>query len=376
MPWLWLVIFATSAQSQQPAEKADRAPIEQWVRDLDSNLYESRKRAMERLIRLGGDDVVENVEKALREGASVELQIRAFRILSKLAIECVATEESSAYEALRAIGETVQNSTGRRAQVALRDVNQVYRTRASEELKKLGAELDQRQVLNQFAGGGRLELMRSYTIGSKWKGGPTKLRLLRYFDDLQVRLDGEEITDEYVAPLAAIQSLKRVNITSTKVTDKGLALLKDAPQLEEVRVFFTPITDKSADAFMNMPRLNKLYLIGTDMTSSTVNKMRRELAGVRIDFRSGGFLGVGSKLGANRCMINQPQPGSAAERAGLRDGDIIVKYNGVDVKDFEALRDLISLNAAKEEIEIVVQRGAQRLTKTAKLGAWSYEAML
>jgi hypothetical protein len=62
-------------------------------------------------------------------------------------------------------------------------------------------------------------------------------------------------------------------------------------------------------------------------------------------------------------------PESAADRAGVRPGDVIVRFGGVRVYTFEDLRELISARKAAEGAEIVYLRDGGERTVDATLGA-------
>jgi Zn-dependent M28 family amino/carboxypeptidase len=61
--------------------------------------------------------------------------------------------------------------------------------------------------------------------------------------------------------------------------------------------------------------------------------------------------------------------GSPAEKAGLKGGDVIVKFGGLPVKDVESY--MVALGARKpgDEVEVVVQRDGQEMTMKVTLGS-------
>ena len=79
-----------------------------------------------------------------------------------------------------------------------------------------------------------------------------------------------------------------------------------------------------------------------------------------------GFLGMApvtpTYADKQRCEVTQGalvqsvNPGTPAEQAGLRAGDMIVRYNGETVTDDAQLRDLVSRTAPGQQVEIVVKR--------------------
>jgi S1-C subfamily serine protease len=62
-------------------------------------------------------------------------------------------------------------------------------------------------------------------------------------------------------------------------------------------------------------------------------------------------------------------PESAADRAGVRPGDVIVRFGGVRVYGFDDLRELISARKAGDRVEIAYQRDGGERTVDATLGA-------
>ena len=68
-------------------------------------------------------------------------------------------------------------------------------------------------------------------------------------------------------------------------------------------------------------------------------------------------------------LINQVQPLSAAEKAGLKPGDIIVAVDGEEVKNAGELRNKIAFKGAGAEVTLKVYRNGKFITLKAKLKA-------
>ncbi|MGH2746968.1 MAG: S1C family serine protease [Actinomycetota bacterium] len=64
-------------------------------------------------------------------------------------------------------------------------------------------------------------------------------------------------------------------------------------------------------------------------------------------------------------LVREVENGSAAERAGLREGDLIVAAGGHAVNDFDALVD--ALEAAEREVRLEVVRGTEEMEVTIVL---------
>jgi membrane-associated protease RseP (regulator of RpoE activity) len=62
-------------------------------------------------------------------------------------------------------------------------------------------------------------------------------------------------------------------------------------------------------------------------------------------------------------------PGSPADKAGVRKGDVVVEFGGMKVKDLYEYTDALRAHKPGDEIEVVVERDGKRLTLAARLGA-------
>ena len=75
-------------------------------------------------------------------------------------------------------------------------------------------------------------------------------------------------------------------------------------------------------------------------------------------------------------LITKVLPGSAADKAGLREGDLIVKLDGGDVRDVDLLRTIIAGSAPKTKIQVTVQRKGKDVTLPVTLGEQPADARM
>ena len=97
-------------------------------------------------------------------------------------------------------------------------------------------------------------------------------------------------------------------------------------------------------------------------------EVRRGLLGVSIhtiDEENAEILGVDSKSGA---MITAIEPGSAAEEAGLRVEDIIIRVNDERISNARDLQNAIGLKGSGERVTIEFIRQSNKLETNAVLG--------
>ncbi|HTV32247.1 MAG TPA: Do family serine endopeptidase, partial [Methylocella sp.] len=95
---------------------------------------------------------------------------------------------------------------------------------------------------------------------------------------------------------------------------------------------------------------------------------RRGWLGVRIqnvDDTIAESLNLGETRGALIAGTDEKGP---AKAAGLRAGDVIVKFDGTDIKDSRDLPKIVASEPVGKEVEVTVVRQGKLLTKTIKLG--------
>lgn len=76
-------------------------------------------------------------------------------------------------------------------------------------------------------------------------------------------------------------------------------------------------------------------------------------------------LNLGKIRGA---LVANTDPKGPAKAAGIQAGDVIVKFNGADIKDAHELPKLVASAQVGEDVPVVVFRQGKELTETAKLG--------
>jgi membrane protease YdiL (CAAX protease family) len=81
------------------------------------------------------------------------------------------------------------------------------------------------------------------------------------------------------------------------------------------------------------------------------------VAVMAIDYANSPVLGVTSDPGDTVCVVRQVVPDSAADKAGLREGDIVVSFNGEPIRDFRHLRETVRLYQPGDTIPIAIDRG-------------------
>ena len=68
-------------------------------------------------------------------------------------------------------------------------------------------------------------------------------------------------------------------------------------------------------------------------------------------------------------VIARVEPGSAADHAGLKSGDLVVSANGAALRDGTQLRNTIGLSRIGDLVKLVVDRGGSERTVEVKVEA-------
>ena len=114
----------------------------------------------------------------------------------------------------------------------------------------------------------------------------------------------------------------------------------------------------------NMARTVMDQLIKT----GTVRRGQLGITVLKIPSEEASKLGVTEGAGV---VVYQVQPGSAADRAGLRRGDIITALNGTAVDDPNTFRNIIAGSAPGTEVTLTVKRDGKEQQVRATLGEFA-----
>ncbi len=79
-------------------------------------------------------------------------------------------------------------------------------------------------------------------------------------------------------------------------------------------------------------------------------------------------LGVVGEAGAPDAKLNRVHPDSAAERAGLKAGDIVLSFDGVMITDFDSLAAEVQKHQPGASVTIEIKRGEETKTLNIKIG--------
>jgi hypothetical protein len=276
--------------------------VAQWVADLDSNEFEVREQAQNELT-AAGPLALNEVAQAAGAG-SLESSTRAINILLGWSDSPDRQMRVAALERLSELKDHPKEAT-----VAAQVLAEARRSAALEAIVALGGSFSGDLRFGNLAL--RLQPNLQVVIGPLWKGGV-----------------------------------------------KGLRHLRDIPDLGNVGFHSAPFGDEALGYLTDLPNLRRVELYGTPMSEAAVESFRKKCPNVKdVDIRdSGAKLGVWGGFAGGQAHVSAVVPGSAADKAGIKPGDIIAKLDGQEVKDFENLTSQISQHRPGDSVKLTVLR--------------------
>lgn len=318
IPWLIRPLapaFAVACLAAAPSDD-----VAARVGQLGAEQYARREAASRGLV-AAGQAAIEPLERAIR-GGDLEVSSRGIEVLRQMLDLGDEADAAAANAALERIAVDEADAVGRLAAAAVEFHRLGRSTAARERLESLGAVFRERPPVE----GRGVEV----EIHAAWRGGPDDLRMV-----------------------GQLQGLAAVSIHGVPVDADTLAMLA------------------------GLRGLQRLDLFGTGAGPDEARRLAARLPDARIDVRRGGRLGVSSAAAGGPCEIRTVEPGSAADQAGLRSGDVVLSIDGIDVATFDDLTTGLGTCDPGDVVRLVVARRgrtadgeAERIECQVRLDAW------
>lgn len=304
-----LVIGDFPASAETTAEAVSKA-----VERLGSEHFSEREAAA-RVLFEAGEEAVPALAEAARHD-DFEIHTRAMEVLGELLTSehpgTVATVERT----LEEISENSDEAARLRALAMLRFHHAGLNDEARARLEALGAVVTEGYLSDGTHG-------VHVVLNATWKG-----------------------SDEDFRSIARLQGVVHVGIHGVPLGPEALVHLRRVRGLRQVELF------------------------GTGADEVALTEVRRRFPEAKIDVRQGGKLGVAGNPGVGPCRISHVEPGSAADRAGIEEDDIVMAIDGRPVQSFQELTESIGRKGAGDEVELRIERNSQPLVRTVRLGGW------
>jgi len=117
-----------------------------------------------------------------------------------------------------------------------------------------------------------------------------------------------------------------------------------------------------------------IRVAGKHVSDKGIRELQAALPDLIVQQRGTASLGIRADQdpqNASNWRVSHVDPNSAAKRGGILPGDVIIRFAGKPVPDFDALVELIKQSQPGEEVEVVVRRGNGEATLQVKMGGWA-----
>jgi hypothetical protein len=115
-----------------------------------------------------------------------------------------------------------------------------------------------------------------------------------------------------------------------------------------------------------------LYIVGKPpVSASRIKELQAAIPDLRIERRGASYLGVAGGSHPEGVQLIKVEPRSPADKAGLRDWDIIAEFDGAPVDSFQTLATAIAAKQPGDTVEVKFFRGEEEHTTKVTFERWT-----
>ena len=288
---------AVSPKAVTPAKPvASKTDIEQWIVDLNAPEFATREEATRQLIDAGLVAVAPLIEAS--KSSNLETSVRITAILRTWFTSGREELVETAETALEQLTESKNRSMSHRAVAVLNQYALTIRQdRALAQIKKLGGTIKAVERMAQQPFGQNDTDGFFVILGRGWQGA-----------------------------------------------DEGLKHVRRLPSLTTLYLIHHPKTHK---------------ILTPNVSADAVAELQKAMPQLAIVYRGPAYLGISgdARFGGNGCVVRIVQPDAPAAKAEVKSGDVIAKFDGKPVADFEGLIDLIAEKNPGDVAKLEILRG-------------------
>ena len=357
-----------AAVSKAQAEVANTDDtVDHWIAKLNSAKARDRYEAMNRLAKLG-KPAITKLTAASAQG-NLDFRLRVVKIVQQLGM---AEDHKTSMAAEDALLELAASDDERVAKMANGFAAELFlrkEEQATERFRKAGAEFDSENIQIGTKYYYPLQILR---FGDQWKGDADLFSQIRYLRKFQaIELVGSKFNDKSLEQLPVHSHLVSIKLNETSITNEGVKSLARHKQLKRVMIYYANSVDQNClEDLKKLKQLAELKLFGTGFAREELKNLQETFAGVTVEIRVGGFLGIRYQQTSKTCLITDVIPNSGAAVGGIKVGDTIVEYGGKKIDAPSDLSAVISDHKVGEAIKVVVLRGDKRVPLSVKLTKW------
>jgi hypothetical protein len=353
----WLITLAAGCilwfaePSDLFAQSSDPQWIYQQIQRLGDPKYRTRQMARNHL----EDNPVQSllVIRECIDAVETVVGIQLVDLLSGLALHTDFKVSGTATEILASVASEA-TSVGRSSANSLSAIADLQEEKAVEILTNQGAYIGPQN----FSINGRVDRSGgplSLRIDESFWGTEADLEWMRYLKSVQVvYLKGPKITPTVFQALSQLTQVRAIKLRSVTISKEQLLLLQELGTLEHLGMSYMDIDDSYIPMVLQLPINQSIRLYGTRVTEAGEKQLLDAMDGIEIFRGAGGFLGISSV--SRQAQVDQVTPGSAAAKAGVLPGDLVVSINKIPISTFDELRKELANYRVDETVDILLKR--------------------
>ena len=346
-----------------PPKSINVNEVKGWVQRLSDDSYLRRESAAKKLIE-AGPEAVPYITPALESG-ELETTLSVIHVLREMALKQSPDNAFGAWEKLVHLSENGAGSRQTRSAAAVEEIREYRSRQAVEFLENAGVYIGHADFIVRAISHQKPIIQ----IDENWNGDIAALRWLRWLRGIEfARIKGPAIRKDVLEKLGATVDLTTIAIVEGKVEPSMLEPLKRMDRIDSIEFRYVDLKGMPAKPLADLPIRKSLSLTGTGIPKASVKELRKTLPGLQIDCKEGGFLGVTCQSGSSSCQILTVVPGSAADKAGLMSGDIVIGIDDEPVSKFEDLQQEIGMHFPGDEVSVRFRRVHEHKLAKVKLG--------
>jgi hypothetical protein len=330
---------------------------------LQSDRFSVRQKAMYEIMQ-DPAPVIPMIEESIRT-CDADFRKRALKILEQVALNPDSTS-NLAFETLRRISLSDDKSLAQKAGSASFGVLVYKQYKSALNLERLNAIITStRTVDNQ-----KYPLVTHLVVGENWKGTRADLDQIRHLFGLSsLELTHEQVDDELIAALDSIYTLQGVKLKRCSITDSSIRYLAKSNTISQLEVLYCPIGAGCFDSLAEFAHLTSVRLIGTDVDPADTPLLEQKL-NATVDIRRGAFLGIRYNPTEPGCRLTSLVPGSAAEKSGLRIGDLVLQFDQQPIDEYGDLTRILRQKRLGDKALVKVKRNGKDIVLEVVMGEW------
>ncbi len=355
---------ATNVVQKRPVVNASRdaesdlsdEELKDKIRQLSNPSFRTRKSAVWTLERH-----MDRAIPLLREAGKTTDLNTGTEIVSLLSVQALQPDTRmsvAAHEALLDIagGQYSVTAVSTMAHSVLDNIALQQELRATLRLRDLGVKLGPLQLVIENATQNNAS-SDSYIvhITDDFIGTPDDAKLLRYLRSFDTAyLEGTKISKSMMEDILSMPGLERLVLRGPGFDIETLRLLTRLKSIKTLELSYIAIDDSSIDVLLSLPLETQLRVTGTKITAAGRDRLLEGFEGESLYFSRGAFLGI--KNAFNDLRVMEVVQGSAAEKGGVQQHDLIRTINDKTLNNFNELREHLATFAGGEEVVLGIER--------------------